>query len=191
MSEVDAIKAISDAFEKLDAEAQARVLNWAQSKYGGTAPAAARPAPHVHADAPQKELSSPSRPKAKAAKQPKAKAAKKGKTVISMDKSLNLLPKGKETAVQFAAAKSPSNVMQKCVVATYYLRDVIELEKVTVQAVLTFFKTVQWPVPADLKNTLQQAGTAGWLDTANSEDIKLTSAGENLVEHSLPAKPKG
>ena len=75
MSEVDAIKAISDAFEKLDAEAQARVLNWAQSKYGGTAPAAARPAPHVHADAPQKELSSPSRPKAKAAKQPKAKAA--------------------------------------------------------------------------------------------------------------------
>jgi uncharacterized protein YdeI (YjbR/CyaY-like superfamily) len=182
MNEVDAIKAISDAFEKLDAKEQARVLNWAQSKYGSTTPAAAPPVSQPQTNAPQK-ATNPALPA-----QPKA--LKKGKTVISMDKSLNLSPKGKDSAVQFANAKSPSNVMQKCVVAIYYLRDVIEMEKVTAQAVFTFFKTVQWPVPADLKNTLQQAGTAGWLDTANSEDIKLTSAGENLIEHTLPTKTK-
>jgi len=80
--------------------------------------------------------------------------------------------------------------MQKCVVAVYYLRDKIGMEKVTVQAVFTYFKHLQWPIPTDLKNTLQQAGSEGWLDTANSEDIKLTAMGENLVEHALPAKAK-
>ncbi len=107
-----------------------------------------------------------------------------------MDKSLNLTPSGKPSANDFVAAKSPTNVMQKAVVAAYYLRETIGMSKVTLEAVLTVFKHVGWIVPADLKNTLQQAGTQGWLDTADSQDIKLTSSGENLVEHSLP-KAKG
>lgn len=92
--------------------------------------------------------------------------------------------------MDFAKGKSPTNVLQKCVVAVYYLRDMCKLEKVSANAVFTFFKHLSWPLPNDLKNTLQQAGTAGYLDTANSDDIKLTSMGENLVEHSLPPKAK-
>jgi hypothetical protein len=105
-----------------------------------------------------------------------------------MDKSLNLSPGGKPSAAQFAAEKKPSNVKQKCVVAVYYLRETLGLDKVTASAVHTFFKTLNWPLPADLKNALQQAGSAGWLDTADAADIKLTSMGENLVEHKLPPK---
>lgn len=120
----------------------------------------------------------------------KGKASKKSKTIISMDKSLNLSPPGKPSAVDFATSKAPTNVMQKCVVAVYYLRETIEIPNVTAPAVLTFFKHLSWPVPADLKNTLQQAGTMGWLDTGDSDHIKLTSLGENLVEHDLPAKAK-
>lgn len=107
-----------------------------------------------------------------------------------MDKSLNLIPSGKQSAVQFGGDKAPTNVIQKCVVAVYYLRDILEMDKVTVEAVFTFFKTLSWPVPADLKNTLQQAGTHGFLDTSDSQHIKMTSLGENLVEHDLPAKSK-
>jgi hypothetical protein len=180
MDEIDAIKAIASALEGLQADAQIRVLSWAQAKYGGGSvvplnnttlpPAGGAGQAFVHATA------------------VKPKGTKKAKVVISMDKSLNLSPPGKQSALQFAALKTPTNALQKCVVAVHYLRDVIEMPKVKTDAVLTFFKTVQWPVPADLKNTLQQAGSAGWLDTANSEDIKLTSSGENLVEHQLPAK---
>jgi hypothetical protein len=185
MSEVDAIKVISETLEKLQIDEQARVLSWALAKFGGVKPTiphiplgAASPAPSQKTSAPPFSVA------------PKGKASKKAKSVISMDKTLNLAPQGKQSAVQFAAAKAPTNVREKCVVAVYYLRDVIELEKVSAQAVFTFFKSVQWPAPADLKNTLQQAGSVGWLDTANSDDIKLTSLGENLVEHDLPAKPK-
>ena len=68
------------------------------------------------------------------------------------------------------------------------LRDELELANVTLSGVYTFFNSLSWPVPADLKNVLQQAGTEGWLDTADSEDIKITSLGENLVEYELPKK---
>jgi hypothetical protein len=182
MSEVKAIEAVDNALGALDQEERARVLGWAQLKYGAPA--------KIGVGAPQQ----PSAPPAASANAPanttKAKGSKKSKTIISMDKNLNLTPPGKTSAMQFAAEKSPTNTKEKCVVAVYYLRDVIEMEKVTAQAVFTYFKHLQWPVPADLKNTLQQAGTMGWLDTADSEDIKLTSLGENLVEHDLPARAK-
>ena len=184
MSEVKAIEAVDNALAALDPDERGRVLGWAQLKYG--APAQINPAnPQSGATQP----TPPARPNTQI-KTAKPKGSKKAKPIISMDKTLNLSPSGKVSAVQFATEKSPTNVMQKCVVAVYYLRDTIEVEKVTAQAVFTFFKHLSWPAPADLKNTLQQAGTAGWLDTANSEDIKLTSLGENLVEHNLPGKAK-
>lgn len=183
MSEVKAIEAVDTALGALDADERSRVLGWAQMKFGVPAKIAVGPQnePPAQAAAPASE------PPATA---PKPKTSKKSKSVISMDKSLNLIPQGKVSAVQFATEKMPSNAMQKCVVGVYYLRDTIEMEKVTTQAVFTFFKNLGWPVPADLKNTLQQAGTVGWLDTADGQDIKLTSLGENLVEHDLPGKAK-
>lgn len=184
MSEVKAIETIDNALGALAPDERARVLGWAQLKFGAPAQinsainqptsTEATPTAPVIANAPIRVA--------------RAKVSKKAKTIISMDKSLNLSPPGKESAVQFASKKAPSNVLQKCVLATYYLRETIEMEKVSVQAVFTFFKHLNWPAPADPKNTLQQAGSAGWLDTADSDNIKLTSLGENLVEHDLPAK---
>lgn len=175
MNEIDAMKLVSEALEKLQtAEERGRVLMWAHSKFGGASP---RPAGGLHV------------PVAGVAPL-KTKSQKKSKSIIAMDKSLNLSPTGKQSALEFASDKAPSNAQEKCVVAVHYLRDVIELQSISVQAVLTFFKTVQWPPPTDLKNKLQQAGSKGWLDTANSEDIKLTTLGERLVEHDLSAKAK-
>jgi hypothetical protein len=186
MDEIEAMKAISDKLEKLSDEERSRVMAWAVAKY--VTNHVALPAVGPQPNQPQAQPTAPN----KAAKiSTKPKGAKKAKSVISMDKSLNLNPSGKASATKFASEKAPANVKQKCVVAVYYLRDVTGLKKVTVSAVYTFFKTLNWPLPADLKNALQQAGSAGWLDTADAENIKLTSTGENLVEHSLPPSKKG
>jgi hypothetical protein len=46
---------------------------------------------------------------------------------------------------------------------------------------------MKWRVPADLANTLQYtASKDGWLDTKKMDDIKVTTIGENVVEHDLP-----
>ncbi|GLQ58059.1 hypothetical protein [Devosia nitrariae] len=186
MSEIEALQAIDTALSGLAPDERSRVLGWAQAKYG--APVQNTPVGTAN-HAPAQPAAAPlAAPKTKSASN--GKSSRKSKSIISMDKSLNLSPSGKQSAVQFGGEKSPSNVIQKSVVAVYYLRHVIELEKVTVEGVFTFFKTLSWPVPADLKNTLQQAGTHGFLDTSISQDIRLTSLGENLVEHELPAKVK-
>lgn len=186
MNEIEALQAIDTALSALGPDERTRVLGWAQAKYGtpieitlasNASPTLAHPAATSLAISKTKSGSN-------------GKSSKRSKSIISMDKSLNLSPPSKQSAVQFGGEKSPGNVIQKSVVAAYYLRHVIELEKVTVEGVFTFFKTLSWPVPTDLKNTLQQAGTQGFLDTSNNQDIKLTSLGENLVEHGLPAKAK-
>jgi len=186
MNEIEALQAIDTALSALAPDERARVLGWAQAKYGSPVQIApegsANAAPAQPTAAPQVTLRTKS--------SSNGKSSKRSKSIISMDKSLNLSPSGKQSAVQFGGGKSPSNVIQKSVVAVYYLRHVLEIEKVTVEGVFTFFKTLSWRVPADLKNTLQQAGTHGFLDTSNNQDIKLTSLGENLVEHELPAKTK-
>ncbi|HVT95302.1 MAG TPA: hypothetical protein VHD76_20795 [Bryobacteraceae bacterium] len=178
MSEIKAIEAVDNALSGLDAEARGRVLTWARQKYGDSGQVTTA----QHSVAPAQNPAANG-----ASAKPKSK---KTKTIIAMDKSLNLNPSGKESAVKFATDKSPTTVLLKCVVAVYYLRETIGMAKVTTEAVFTFFKHVNWPVPADLRNTLQQAGTSGWLDTADMQDIKLTSSGENVVEHQLPAKAK-
>jgi hypothetical protein len=178
MDELGAMKAISEQLEKLADPERNRVLAWALSKYahGGIA------APDL-AGSPTKKAGT--KPPKNATK---TKSPKKAKSVISMDKSLNLSPSGTKSAAEFASEKAPSNVLQKCVVAVYYLRDFLEMENVSVSAVFTYFKTLNWPIPADLRNALQKAGSMGWLDTADAEDIKITTMGENLIEHSLPPK---
>ncbi len=173
MSEIEALQAVDSALGALE-PAERALLSWVQQKYG--APGQVSPPTPQQAAAPAQMFPLAKTP----ADGAKAKASKKTKTIISMDKNFNLNLAVRLRRFNVATEKSPSTVLQKCVVAVYYLRDTIEMEKVTAQAVFTFFKNLSWPVPTDLKNTLQQAGTAGWLDTADGEDIKLTSLGENL-----------
>lgn len=184
MDEIKAMQSLAAELENLDDAARSRVLSWANAKFGMAF------APPTPADIPPGSTV-PRVEKVQAnssSKQTAGRASKKTKSIIAMDKTLNLSPSGKKSALQFQEEKSPTSVLQKCVVAAYYLREILEIDSVSVSAVLTFFKTVGWKVPADLRNTLQQAGTKGWLDTADGEDIKITSMGENLIEHDLSAK---
>ena len=189
-SEIDALKAVDEALSAIDEEARARVLSWANSKYLGTSITLAHAAPAA-AEPPPTSTSAATSTKKKATKaKTKGKAKKKPKTVYKQVKDLNLRPSGKSSARDFVAEKKPTNQKQKCVVALYYLLHTLELEKASIDHIYTFFKDCSWPVPADLPNTLHQAGTAGWLDTADATDIKITPMGENVVEHDLPKKPK-
>jgi hypothetical protein len=184
MSEIDAMKSIETAFAALDEAAQKRVLDWAWARYVQGA------APSTHGQGHSGSALSTKQLPAGGASSPAAKKGKKSKVIPKQVMDLNLSPSGKQSGKAFADAKAPTNVKQKCVVAIYYLRDTVGLPAVTADHVFTFFKNVGWPAPTDLINTLQQAGSAGWLDSANSEDLKITPIGENLIEHELSTAQK-
>jgi hypothetical protein len=182
MNEGEAFKLIDEALSALDPDAQGRIIAWANQKFAGAPQPSA-----LHTYASSAVTATAAKP-AKKKKKTTPSGTKKPKVMTKPDKDINLFPTDKQTSLDFAKEKSPANLKQKGVVAIYYIRDILGYEHVGMAQVAAFFKAVGWPMPADLPNTLQQAGTEGWLDTSDSDDLKITSVGENLVEHQLPTK---
>ncbi len=182
MTEIDALKSIDEILAGLDDSAtRNRVLHWACQKYTVGSPAAVVGTEPRVASNPAK--ASPVKAKGKS----RAKASSTAS--LSIVRDLNLKPKGKDSFDQFATKKNPDSNQHKCVVAVYYLRHELNLTLITVDHVYTCFKHMQWRVPTSLANTMAYVSSVhGWLDTRSMGDIKLTTIGENLVEHDLPSK---
>lgn len=118
------------------------------------------------------------------ASQPKKKGNSKKQT-FTLLKDLDLYSPDPKLAA-FAARKAPSSVVEKCVVLVYWFVHHGNVSPVTIDMVYTGFKDRNWPVPADLANTLQQAGSKSLLDSRDRQNLSLTTKGENLVDHDLP-----
>ncbi len=110
-----------------------------------------------------------------------------------MVKDLDLHPVGKRSFEAFVEEKKPLSNEDKYVVVMYYIKEVLEIDVATIHHVGTVFRLMKaWKEPADVANGLRvTAYRKGTLDTNNYEDIKLTPAGRNLVDHDLPPKSKG
>jgi len=185
ISEVDAIKTVDEALGGIeDKEALKRILRWAYEKYcPGT------PTPESRDEAGANEGQAiKNKAKKKSVKKTKHKGKAK-KTALSLDKTLNLKPGGKTSFADFAAKKNPSSDREKVVLCVYYLLNELGKKPVGINQVYTCFKSINWRVPADLVGTLHWVSSQkGWLDTSDSSDIKMTTHGENLMEHDLPRK---
>ncbi|MBE9169932.1 hypothetical protein IQ238_21220 [Pleurocapsales cyanobacterium LEGE 06147] len=108
--------------------------------------------------------------------------------IMSIMKDLNLRPEGKLSFRDFYAQKKPTTQEQAITVAVYYLKRVLELDKVTPEHVFTCFKNVERKTPKNMPQTIRDtAKRRGWVDTSERCNIKITNHGENLVEHDLPA----
>lgn len=181
MTELEALKTIDDVLAGLDDNmTRDRVLRWAWQKYTVGAPS-----PEINAN----QKVPPSTPLRIPAAKPKGKSRSKTSSGASPSivRDLNLKPKGKDSFDKFAAQKKPTSNLHKCVLAVYYLNHELDLAAITVDHVYTCFKHMQWRVPSSLANTMAYAASVyGWLDTRNMADIKMTTIGENLVEHDLP-----
>jgi len=114
----------------------------------------------------------------------------KSKQSFSIDKTLDLHA-GSQNFKDFAVAKQPKNVMEKALVAVYWLTRVLDsADAATLDRVYTCFKHMAWPIPSDLANTTQQAGAKGWLDSRKRDDLRVVVGGENHIEHEMPAEAK-
>ncbi len=183
ISEIDALKAVDDALSGLDdSTVRERVLSWAWKKFTAThTPAADETDGRAHTAKGTKR-------KATRSTKAKGKAKNKVKAPLSMARDLNLKPKGKKSFDDFVDEKKPNSIYEKCTVAAYYLKHELELPAVSSNHIFTCFKHMTWRVPADLLNSLAYtASHYGWLDTSDRENINVSTMGENLIEHDLPA----
>jgi hypothetical protein len=181
--EIEALQAVDGALAILtDPAARERVLRWAWAKHlpqhaapdgQGTLP----PAGAGHRDKKTRALWAGT-----------TKAKPRVRTGLSTVRDLNLKPSGKKSFRDFAAEKQPASNLAKSVVAVYCLRHELGLSAGTVDHVVTCFKDASWRVPSYPANTLAEtASRKGWLDTRSMADIRVTTPGENLIEHDLPS----
>ncbi len=120
------------------------------------------------------------------------KRTRRRATSPSAVRDLDLAPKGETSLKDFVAEKQPKTNHDKNVVSVYYLAEVLRLNGVTVDHVFTCYKDMRWREPGNLGNSLAlTANRKRFLDTASLDDIKLTPAGRNHVDHDLPPKRKG
>lgn len=189
-SEIDVLRSIDDLLSGLsDGAARDRVLRWAWGKFSS----APLPVSNNHAGSePATTTKRPARSmrSGKASKKATTAQPKKSKSrnSITLVKDLNLKPKGKKSFSSVVEEKKPNSNSEKCTLAVYYLKHEASIDPISVSHVYTCFKSEKWRIPSDFSNALAiTASRHGWLDTKDMESIQLTTHGENLVEHDLPA----
>lgn len=109
----------------------------------------------------------------------------------TLDKTLNLRPAGAQSFKDFVATKQPRDNNERNLVSVYYLERIAGVTGATVNQVYTCYKEAGWRIPGNQRNALAvTASTKGWINTKNMDALTVTPAGENHIEHDLPAKPK-
>jgi hypothetical protein len=105
----------------------------------------------------------------------------------SFVKDLDLRPAEKPSMRDFFAQKAPPDQQAQFAVIIYYLTRVLGLSAVGVNHVYHALKDVEQKVPNDIAQIARNtASRKGWLDATDSANLKITTGGENFVEHDLP-----
>lgn len=114
-----------------------------------------------------------------------------GSSQPKLDKELDLRPKGKKSFADFVKEKNPTSNHDKNAVTVYYLATIAGINPVTRDHVFTGYREMGWKLPNNFANSLQLTATKKrYLDTRNSDDIRLLNSGLNRVEHDLPQQKK-
>jgi hypothetical protein len=183
--ELEALSEINAALERLpDGATRERVLRYAWAKH---VPTVAPPAAAEGSDAAKGK-----KPAAKATSMKKVPGKGKVKrSAPTFVKDLNLSPKGSPRFKDFASEKAAGTAAEQCVVAVFYLTEILKMNPIGVDHVFTCFKDMNWRLPSNLANRLSVvSSTKGWLNTEDLSNITLTPGGHNLVTHDLPPKAK-
>src|SRR4030095_8356051 len=101
--------------------------------------------------------------------------------------------RGKKSLQDLVDEKQPKTNHDKNVLAVYYCARILELSSVTIDHVFTVYRDMGWRLPGgnNFANSLAlTANRKRFLDTADGDNITLTSKGTNYVEHDLPPKSK-
>lgn len=108
---------------------------------------------------------------------------------IAVDEALDIEPHGEVSLPDFATEKQPKTLQDQSMVIIYWLKHNAKFEKVGISQIFTCYKRMGWKAPAIPSNQLSKmASRYKWLDTSKPDDVSLTHAGSQYVEHDLPLK---
>lgn len=114
----------------------------------------------------------------------------RGSSDPSMDDDLNIHPSGVESLKDFISRSGPKNQNEKVLAIVYWLHQIAKAEKVGHDQIFTAFRLTGEKVPASLGNKVSQTGSKGWLKETKSNNVTLSVAGINHMEHEMLKRQK-
>lgn len=105
---------------------------------------------------------------------------------IRLVPDLNFRPDGKQALRDFVEQKAPESDVETVLAGVYYMQHMMELPKIGPSHVMTAYKELGKPIPADLKQTIRNLMNRDMrVKFDDIEDIRTTTQGENFVEHEM------
>ena len=121
----------------------------------------------------------------------KQKATTSKKQSFSIIKELNLRGGDHTQSFRnFIEEKNPSSAIEFNTASVYYLKEKLRLDNVSINHIYTCYKEVKRKPPGDLIQSVRDtSGTKyGYIDSSDSDDIKIPHRGITFVDHDLPKK---
>lgn len=164
--------------DKFPDRLQEQVLGILIAQFLGTESADSSPSPAI-------ENSDP--PTVAPAKESQPRHRRSSKETFNILSELDLHPSNHKSLVEFVKEKNPTDSQEFNTVFVYYLARELTTEAITPSHVYTCYKETNQRVPNALIQTLRNTEKRkGWIDPRDLKNIKITTRGENFVEHDLP-----
>lgn len=106
----------------------------------------------------------------------------------SLIASLNLVSKGSMSLKDYFNQFVTKNNFENNIVILNYLKNEMKEDNVGVNHVYTCYKNLGIKVPSIKQSLFDTRHRKGWIDTSNIEDLKITVAGENFMDHEIAKK---
>lgn len=99
---------------------------------------------------------------------------------------LEFRPDGRQSLKAFVDDKNPKNDIETILATVHYMQHVMRLAKIGPSHVMTAFKEVGKAVPADLRAGIRHIKRSRMLlNFTDIEDVRMTTQGDNFVEHDM------
>lgn len=121
------------------------------------------------------------------ARTPRGSGKKKDRNSgLNLVPDLNFRPNGHKSLKEFVEQKAPKNDIEAALAMVYFMQHRMSVSRIGSNHVLTAFKEVGKPIPADLRQTIRNVKKSKmWLNFADLDDVRTTTQGDNFVEHEM------
>lgn len=125
-------------------------------------------------------------PKKLKAKNPSKKPKGSGSKDLTYLTEFDFRPSNNEALKDFFGKYKTSSNFEKNLVFIYYLQEVLKVSEITVDHVYSCYRYLNLKIPSLIQSLIDTKKAKGWIDTSDTNDMKVTRTGINFLEHEMP-----
>jgi len=94
-------------------------------------------------------------------------------------------PLGKDALKDFFGKYKPKSNLENNLIFVYYLQEILRESPVTMSHIYSCYRHIGIKIPSFPQTLVDTKGVKGWIEYPNYNDVKVTRAGINYMEHEM------